>query len=688
MARRFSWEDRDYADPSEGEDAAEEVDSEDPDSLGESDSALAFESMLVDLVLRGTLSAKGACCLAFWAGKGGLRREGASLGRKPGQTGGVYARHFDKITGLREGMKGDFYTLPVPSYERWSLGRSVQDVACALPHHVLAEEIFASPGFFEVARRTVATAPWAEVYAENTIVQARAEDFVVPLGLFMDGVQYLQRGSMVGVWVINLINERRHLICCLKKNTLCKCGCKGWCSLSPMFTMLAWSFKAMVDGLYPEQRSDGAPWGADEPTASLAGQPLGFHAALILIKGDWAEVVSTWGFPSWQSHKDPCFVCKATGHPDGGTVFGHEGLTHDNMPFELKDQPDYELQCGLAEVRYVIPDVETLDMIVSRLFYDRRDSGSQGRALKEDVPGTPLVKGLRLEPSPCLPDVAGLDNVCVFPFEAVFWNPTARAGTKHRNPMFDPAIGVTPRTLCVDELHTMHLGVFQDFVSRALWALLDKDVWNSSPGATEEVKRKAGAIHLRHDLFAYYGEEKRTRPDRPCYELQDFSLRSLGTRTKPMLRAKGAESGTLVRFAYKQLLKHWRALDRGAALKTCGKALVAYLNITRLPGNLGEERLRHLKTAVLLYLNNREAAGIPWKPKAHLMVHLVWQCARFGNPRLVGTWHDESLNRELAQVARSAHSRVWHTRVLAVFSDTRGPTNKAAAKRQTRQRRE
>ena len=72
--------------------------------------------------------------------------------------------------------------------------------------------------------------------------------------------------------------------------------------------------------------------------------------------------------------------------------------------------------------------------------------------------------------------------------------------------------------------------------------------------------------------------------------------------------------------------------------------------------------------AAITFLSLRERAGIPYKPKMHLMVHMAANATRFGNPRLLGTWLDEGLNRQLANVCRSAHSAVWHRRVLATFN--------------------
>ena len=85
--------------------------------------------------------------------------------------------------------------------------------------------------------------------------------------------------------------------------------------------------------------------------------------------------------------------------------------------------------------------------------------------------------------------------------------------------------------------------------------------------------------------------------------------------------------------------------------------------------------------ATVDFLSWREAADIPFKPKTHLMLHLASQCHRYGNPLHVATWFDEGLNRQLAQVASTAHGAVWHRRVLATFRSDAGPDTRPVKRR-------
>ena len=47
-----------------------------------------------------------------------------------------------------------------------------------------------------------------------------------------------------------------------------------------------------------------------------------------------------------------------------------------------------------------------------------------------------------------------------------------------------------------------------------------------------------------------------------------------------------------------------------------------------------------------------------------MSARIAWQ----GAPKLHATWHDEGWNGILKKVARLAHRRVWHARVLTEMS--------------------
>ena len=88
---------------------------------------------------------------------------------------------------------------------------------------------------------------------------------------------------------------------------------------------------------------------------------------------------------------------------------------------------------------------------------DKRPSGSLGRALLRIifVGGKQLLKGDRLEPCAAVPTIKQLVSVTMFPIVGItLWRRSAEVMSRHRNPIFDASIGITPhRSLTVDTLH-------------------------------------------------------------------------------------------------------------------------------------------------------------------------------------------------------------------------------------------
>ena len=114
----------------------------------------------------------------------------------------------------------------------------------ALPPQVtLQDEIDGRPSWSSELRDYVADLPPA--YTEHVVTQRDATVKPIPLALYFDGVQFATRNSILGFWIVNLVSQRRHLVASLRKGSLCRCGCQGWCSL-----WLIWIFYLGLSMLY------------------------------------------------------------------------------------------------------------------------------------------------------------------------------------------------------------------------------------------------------------------------------------------------------------------------------------------------------------------------------------------------------------------------------------------------------
>ena len=71
--------------------------------------------------------------------------------------------------------------------------------------------------------------------------------------------------------------------------------------------------------------------------------------------------------------------------------------------------------------------------------------------MTRDIPELGLAEDDRLEPSPDVRDV-GLFEDLTPPFTVTFWRCSLDTITRHRNPLFSDAVGITPRITTIDRL--------------------------------------------------------------------------------------------------------------------------------------------------------------------------------------------------------------------------------------------
>jgi hypothetical protein len=503
-------------------------------------------SMLLQLHVEGRLTAKHLCQLSYYASRAGATGPVATYALRPDASSGHFQRHVDKAANLRD--PDQFYHLEVPGFRRV---RTTMQVEVLLPHEQLHKEVCDSPGLRERLRN----ATWPASFAQHPVVRAARGQPVLPLALYLDGAQYSKAGASVLVFVVvNLLSGLRHLVCVLDKRRVCKCGCRGWCTFHPIMAFLRWSFAVLASGLHPPADHEGKPWPADGQRLSLAQLPLACgRGAVQQIRGDWAEFSHTLGFPTWHSSDHPCLWCRA----DRDTLYDARA------EWELTGHASYELACDRCEVHVQITSHAALLQVAQLLFYDKRTYGKRGRCLKAAVPALGLLKGDRLEPTPRLQDVAKFETQAV-PCTVTFWRKTEETSTKHRNPLFDRAIGIGVQTLKVDSLHCLALGVWQVVLSAVLAAIVAHDIYGAeAAGATTiESKRQHTFQALAKELAQWMAKRR-----------NEFTL--VQSELALPLRLKGGEAKTLLHFMAAKLEDGLsRALGEGKAMLRALKALV------------------------------------------------------------------------------------------------------------------
>ena len=673
------------ADPS-GHDEAEDDDRDlvdvDPALLTEKEASEVLRKYLISMKMSSRVfSARAVCTIAFLATKAGATGSIESLALNPRASGGRASEKFDNATGLADLMRDrTIDVISIPGHDRKSIGRSTTSYATSLVYDTLASEIAETRNFDAMLADTLDNL--GSVYADARVVREHPDVSFIPLALYQDGVafQWDKKDGAMGFWFVNLVTGRRHLALVTRKRHKCQCGCGGWCSMFYCYKFMSWLMQVMLAGHYPHARCDGAAWNALHDMSSLAGQPLGYRAAVIMIKGDWMEYSSSFGFSNWQSHDDPCFLCLAKGGPAAPPSQCWrrvDGITPLGLPWLPKGPAWYEAVCAACEHPVHVKSRGLFCRLIGSLEKDRRKKGSRGRRLMKNFDELGLRIGMRVEPCDAHWDVFAIDDYMMnWPLGGVhllFWNPSAERGAHHRNPIFCDATGVDVSMMAADELHTMFLGVLGDYASSALWQIIQEDALQVGDALNESDSFKLRGERLQAELADFY--RRRAAADQPVNEIKDFVYNVIGHQDDPKYSGQAAPCGDLFRFSVEMVERHHRLLARGQALLSGGRALLEYLRVTRSTGwrlSVGDHQA--LVDSFVRFRGVADAAGVRFRPKHHLYAHLVVSAQTFGNPRLAtSTWVDEGLNSQLAAVAKHSHSLVWSKRILASFQHALGP---------------
>jgi len=117
-----------------------------------------------------------------------------------------------------------------------------------------------------------------------------------PVGFFADGVPHTKRDSFVVTYLSKSLTRQRFLVSSVRKSDLCRCGCRGHCTVGQINRVVSWSFDILARGFWPDENHEGGP--LDHERQMKRGFPLaeGWVGALTELRFDLLELVETGGF--------------------------------------------------------------------------------------------------------------------------------------------------------------------------------------------------------------------------------------------------------------------------------------------------------------------------------------------------------------------------------------------------------
>ena len=248
--------------------------------------------------------------------------------------------------------------------------------AVETPYEQLLEEISELDNFDATLHNAVEADQLPPSYYQNPSYEsarvAGDRDYPAPLGIFMDGVSYLKKGSLLAIWIFNLLTGMRHIPIILKKDLLCTCGCRGWCTLYRVFEFIRRSLDAAAQGVYALRRHDNSAW-PEGDRKEKAGTRMPQKLALMWCKVDWSEIAVTLGFKSWSTRLWPCYCC----FTEKSEMNNIEDSFAEELPWARVQNNDYEAACRACEIDITIPDRHTH----TQLYWQRWNWIERSRAL-------------------------------------------------------------------------------------------------------------------------------------------------------------------------------------------------------------------------------------------------------------------------------------------------------------------
>jgi len=339
------------------------------------------------------------------------------------------------------------------------------------------------------------------------------------------------------------------------------------------------------------------------------------------------------------------------------------GMSLVQFGFALLNDDDSEASCRLAEERRTLNNRPEYSILKGSLFYDKRKRGNRGRCLRNDLEFLRLQKGDRLEPSPECADIGqGFDSINSFPITLTFWRMSAQTWVLHRNPLFSvTSLGI--RLFMVDSLHTINLGLLHRWLWRCLWHLVDHNAWRVP---SEGDQRLQQSMHMfRSSMFSWLSRRSQQMGSLDLTPPEDFTHYHLGSRKQALMKTKGAATQAIVMYTCDALLPTLLHIPLAEHLLGSGKAILEYLAVAKAyKGSQPDEATcQRLVDLGLTHLRLAKAAGVPFSPKHHLFLHLLFQTLRAGSPADFNTFMDESLNRMMSSVSKAAYHSVWEMRI-------------------------
>ena len=554
-----------------------------------------FRSWLLRRFAKGRLSAKDVCLAANAVAGCGLQVEDLTCHQLDG--GGNYQFTVDRALGLQAWAAKHVYWLQVPKHCARTNARDFYSHPVLLLHERIADIVRLDPAAFAPPAQDRAQLQELPRFRECRLLQEVGWDSCALIGLYTDAAPWSKHESFIAVYWNGVFQRTRQLFTIIRKKDMCKC-CNGRCTMEALLGCLSWSVRCLREGRFPSERHDGGRLTGHR--ASLRGA-LPIRGDIIEYRADWMEIRDSLGLRSWAYNAAPCFMCTCT----AATMHLGYNIEENEQPYRTISMADYWDSLRACQVVVSVPDAANATLVEAFLDQYRRVDAAVV------VAGVGLRCGDKLEVVQSggrTVDIHTDLSTIVCPIRLVFFRGLPVRRANHSTTWFDL---FTIEMICLDILHILDLGVCQYAVGLAFVLLLLGDVYDLHEN-TQDVLLRRGAQAMTARLMQWYSDRPTlTRVTR----LTSGMILGSGGVGRPCLRAKGAESRALARFAFHEMQEFVEKLGTDEAQAMCRAlaCLTSYIDVMNDSGRVPTpEQLRCLHTHAVNHVVLFRGAGGCW----------------------------------------------------------------------------
>lgn len=219
----------------------------------ERDAGKDLLSALLKLYSSCRLAASDVCELCALCHAAGVRGAAFDVYGYRGQNA---QRHLDSVFP----HSGEMLEVRVPVHRKKGLVRSVELFEVRALWSSLEYEVAESPCLLDVfevpAKDRQPSIVDLPAYTSHPLVKEHVKQGLampIPVSVYLDSVAFITQAagrseSVLGIWVINELSQKRHLLATLKGGDQCRCGCRGDCSIFPLLENLRWQLASLQRG--------------------------------------------------------------------------------------------------------------------------------------------------------------------------------------------------------------------------------------------------------------------------------------------------------------------------------------------------------------------------------------------------------------------------------------------------------